>query len=237
MIIPEILSLSALTVCFITILLMLNLFGKAGLYVYSTVAIIGSNIQVLKLTQYVLIQDPVALGTVLFSTTFAVDNILNEHFGEKSAKKGVLIGFLGYLFFVVVMRITDMHPAVDHAECISLHQEIHKLFSPTLILFVSSLIAYFAGQYTDIFIFSALKKAFKDKYISRRALISMCVATFVDNCVFSLLAWVVFADRPISMISLWKTYICVTYVIRLIIAILCVPVVRLSGFVIRNKNV
>lgn len=231
---PEILSLFTLILCFITILFMLNFFGKTGLYIYSTIAVIASNIQVLKLTKYFVMQDPIALGTVLFSTTFAVDNILNEYFGEKSAKKGVWISFLGYLFFVALMKIADMHPAVDHAECISLHKEIHKLFSPTLVLFISSLISYFISQYTDIFIFSALKKIFKDKYISRRAMISMCISTFVDNCVFSILAWVVFSDHPISLISLWKTYICITYVIRLFIAILCVPLVRTAGIFVKR---
>ena len=234
---PEILSLSTLIICFMTILLMLRLYGKTGLYVYSAIAVIGSNIQVLKLTKYTLIQDPVALGTVLFSTTFLVDNILNEYFGEKSAKRGVWISFLGYLFFAIVMRVADMHPAVDHAECFSLHKEIHRIFSPTLILFISSLMAYFISQYTDIFIFSALKKISKGKYVSWRAMISMCIAAFVDNCVFSALAWIVFSDHPISLISLWKTYICITYFIRLIIAILCVPLVRLSGIFVKDKNV
>lgn len=231
---PEILSLVTLVVCFITILVMVRFFGKTGLYVYLTTAVIASNIQVLKLTQYSFMQDPIALGTVLFSTTFAVDNILNEYFGEKSAKKGVWISFFGYLFFVITMKIADMHPAITHRECISLHREMHSLFSPTLFLFISSLISYFVSQYTDIFIFSALKKIFKEKHVSVRATISMCISTFVDNCVFSILAWIIFSDQPISLISLWKTYICMTYIIRLFITILCVPLVRLSGIFVRR---
>jgi uncharacterized integral membrane protein (TIGR00697 family) len=232
----EVLSLSTLIVCFITILGMLKFFGKSGLYVYSTIALIASNIQVLKLTKYAFASDPVALGTVLFSTTFAIDNILNEYFGEKIAKKCVWISFWGYLFFVIVMKISVLHPAIEHSECTNLYAELDNLFSPTLVLFASSLVSYLVSQYTDIFIFSALKKKFRGK--SKRAMISMGISTFVDNCVFSVLAWIIFADKPISLSSLWSTYIFITYITRLIIAVLCVPLVRLSGkFITREQNV
>jgi uncharacterized PurR-regulated membrane protein YhhQ (DUF165 family) len=64
----------------------------------------------------------------------------------------------------------------------------------------------------------------------------MAISTFVDNCVFSILAWIVFADNPISLSSLWNTYIFITYGVRLIIAVLCVPLVRLSGVVMPRKS-
>ncbi|GHU17464.1 transporter [Alphaproteobacteria bacterium] len=234
---PELLSLSTLVVCFISILIAVRFLGREGLYVYSTVAIIISNIQVLKLTKYTLIDDPIALGTVVFSTTFAVDNILNEYFGENSAKRGVWISFFGYLLFVVAMKIAVLHPEISSSECVNMHSEIKMLFSPTIVLFVSSLLSFVVSQFTDIFIFSTLKKIFKDRSVSCRSLISMALSTFVDNCVFSLLAWVVLAENPISLSSLWTTYIFVTYFIRLIVAALCVPLVRLAGFFVKADNV
>ncbi|GHT90772.1 transporter [Alphaproteobacteria bacterium] len=233
----ELLSLSTLIVCFISILIAVRFLGREGLYVYSTVAVIISNIQVLKLTKYTLIDDPVALGTVVFSTTFAVDNILNEYFGENSAKRGVWISFFGYLLFVIAMKIAVLHPEISSSECVNMCGELKMLFSPTIVLFASSLISYVVSQFTDIFIFSTLKKIFKNRGISCRSLISMALSTFVDNCVFSLLAWVVLAENPISLSSLWTTYIFVTYFIRLIVAALCVPLVRLAGFFMKANNV
>ncbi|MDR2794188.1 MAG: queuosine precursor transporter [Holosporaceae bacterium] len=232
----ELLSLSTLLVCFVSIFIAVRYLGREGLYVYSTVAVIVSNIQVLKLTKYSLIDDPVALGTVVFSTTFAVDNILNEYFGEKSAKRGVWISFFGYLLFVIAMKIAVWHPQVYHPECLNMCQEMRQLFSPTLVLFISSLLSYMVSQFTDIFIFSTLKRFFKNKYVSCRSMISMALSTFVDNCVFSLLAWVIFADNPITLSSLWSTYIVVTYVIRLIVAAFCVPLVKLAGFFLKANS-
>ncbi|MBR1735243.1 MAG: queuosine precursor transporter [Alphaproteobacteria bacterium] len=235
---PELLSISTLFLCFIAILSTTKFFGKSGLYVYSTIATITSNIQVLKLTQYSLYSTPVALGTVLFSTTFAVDNILTEYYGTASAKKGLYISFFGYLFFVIIMQITILHPPVLQTNCVNFHNELQKLFLPTPYLFISSLIAFFIGQHSDIFIYSILKKFFNGKYLIGRAMFSMAVSAFIDNFVFSFLAWIIFSENPISISDLWKTYICVTYIIRLLVSAFCVPIVKLAGnFVLRDNNV
>lgn len=235
---PECLSILTLLFCFISIISALKFFGKAGLYVYSTIAAIASNIQVLKITQYSFVTDPVALGTVLFSTTFAVDNILTEYYGTKVAKKNLYISFFGYLFFVVIMQIAILHPQVHDTHCVNLHLELMKIFSPSFYIFMSSLIAFFVGQYTDILVFSQLKKVYKEKWLIGRSAFSMAIASFADNFVFSFLAWIVFAENPVSMAVLWKTYIFIAYLLRLIIAVMCLPLVKSAGkFVYEGCNV
>ena len=234
---PEILSLLSLLVCFFCILFLTRFFGKIGLFVYSAVVVIVSNIQVLKLTQYSFAEDPVALGTVVFSTSFAVDNILTEFFGKNEARKNVFLSFFCYLMFSILMQITIWHPEVSSAECINLHNEIKNLFSPSMVIFISSLISFFVGQLSDIFIFSSLKKFFRGKYLEVRSFISMATSTFLDNVVFSLLAWIIFSSNPVSWKTLWSTYIFVTYLMRLVIVILCVPLVKLAGLVLGKSNV
>lgn len=251
-VIPEILDCVTLLVCFAFILGAVNFLGKSGLYAYSLSATIAANIQVLKLTQYSYIADPVALGTVLFSTTFAVDNILTEYYGVNAAKKGVYISFFCYLFFVIVMQIAVFHPHISVSDYMNLDAELAAIFSPSISIFVASLLAYFVGQRTDIFVYSNLKKlslrssknsifgskslsANSQKHLAFRSMISMAISAFVDNCVFSFLAWIVFAKNPISLSQLWNTYIFVTYFIRLTIAALCVPLVHLAGrFIAKN---
>lgn len=213
------------------------------MYAYSLIATIASNIQVLKLTQYSYIAEPVALGTVLFSTTFAVDNILTEYYGTGAAKKGLRISFFGYLFFVIVMQLAVLHPQVSASGCTNLYAELEAIFSPAFSIFVASLLAYFTGQRTDIFVYSSLKKIAtrrhknSQKYMAARSMVSMAVSSFVDNCVFSFFAWIVFAKNPISLAQLWNTYIFITYILRLTIAALCVPLVHLAGrFIAKNPE-
>jgi uncharacterized integral membrane protein (TIGR00697 family) len=236
--VPELLSLATLVVCFSSILIIVRFFGSGGLYAYSCVAVIASNIQVLKLTKYVCFESPVALGTVVFSSIFAVDNILNEYYGEKSAKTNLYLSFFCYLFFAVIMKIAVLHPPLESGECHNFYLELRNLFSPCLVLFISSVVAFVVSQFVDIYTYSALKRIFGKKHISARSIFTMSLSALVDNCVFSLLAWVVLTENPISLSSLCRTYIFVTYIMRLIIAVLCGPLVKLSGLWVRGaKNV
>ena len=62
--------------CLIVILFFLKFFGEAGMYVYTVLAIIGGNIQVLKIVEFPFFPNPIALGTILFATTFLATDIL-----------------------------------------------------------------------------------------------------------------------------------------------------------------
>lgn len=219
-------SILSLLICFMTIFFAFKHYGKVGLFVYSAIIVIVSNLQVLRLTQYCFFTSPVALGTVAFSTTFAVDNILTELYGSKIAKQNVWMSFFGYLFFICLMRLTTMHPIVCETHCINLHDEMRKLFSPSFIIFISSLISYVVCQMFDIFIISFLKRITKGKYLSARSFVAMSSSAFLDNVIFSALAWIVFAEHPIDFSTLWSSYIFMNYLFRLVIAVLCVPLVQ-----------
>ncbi len=224
----EILNLLSFVICVISIIFLLRFYGKEGLFLYTTIIVITSNIQVLKLTHYFFIESPVALGTVIFSTTFAVDNIITELFGASEAKKNTFLSFFCYLIFIILMKITIFYPTIMDTDCYNCHEEIKILFSPSLVIFISSLIAYIIGQLFDIKLFTFLKKLTRNKWLIFRSFISMSLSTFLDNFVFSISAWMILSDNPISWSSLWKTYIFSGYLLRLIVVVLCVPLVKLA---------
>jgi len=72
--------------CFSSILLFLKLFGYVGLYVYSALAVIIGNIQVLKTVDFFYSPEPVALGTVLFASTFLCTDIYLTLWQRKARK-------------------------------------------------------------------------------------------------------------------------------------------------------
>jgi uncharacterized integral membrane protein (TIGR00697 family) len=232
----EFLSLSTLVLCFVVILIMVRFFGKGGLLAYSAISVVISNLQVLRITKYSLIDSPVALGTVVFSTLFAIDNILTECCGAKTARRCVWINFVCYLFFTLAMQITNLHPVIEDWNCMNLHRELKIVFSPCFTLFISSLIAFIIGQLVDIYVYSTLQKITNSKYTSLRSFASMAFSTFIDNFVFSTLAWIIFAENPVSMLVLWKTYIITTTTIRLVIAVLCVPLVKLCSTMMLKRE-
>ena len=89
--------------CLCVILLFLKLFGEAGMYVYTVIAIIAANIQVLKIVEFPFFSNPIALGTILFASTFLTTDILTEYYGAKFAKKNILMGFAGFLLMTLIM--------------------------------------------------------------------------------------------------------------------------------------
>lgn len=225
-------------ICFSAILIALKFFGITGLYCYSIIAAIAANIQVLKMTNYTFWNEPMALGTVVFSTMFAVDNILNELFGQQAAKKCVWITFLGYLFFSMIMITTIFHPSpTDVSDGIDMSESLHNIFAPSFSLFLASVIAYLISNFTDIIIFSKLQKIFNYKLLVLRSCISISIASFIDNIVFSLIAWKLLSTTYVSWHCLWWTYIFGTYILRIGIAIMCVPVVKLAKYIVIKKNV
>ena len=136
--------------CFSSILIFLKLFSFAGLYVYSALAVIIANIQVLKTVDFFYSPEPVALGTILFSSTYLCTDILSEHFGKDKAQKNVLISFVSFLFVTIVMLVTiGFNPSAnDWAQ-----DSLENIFTPMSRFFITSMIAYLLSQYFDVRIY------------------------------------------------------------------------------------
>jgi len=73
---------------FSMILLAYVLFGKAGIYAWTAIAMILANIQVMRTVQ--LFGMVTAMGNIIYGTTFLATDILSENYGKKEAKKAVL---------------------------------------------------------------------------------------------------------------------------------------------------
>ena len=73
----EFLWIIMLFFCFGSILIFLKLFGYVGIFIYSSLAVIAGNIQVLKTVDFFYSPEPVALGTILFASTFLFTDILS----------------------------------------------------------------------------------------------------------------------------------------------------------------
>ncbi len=232
---PELLWVMMLVVCFGSVLLLHRLFAEAGLYAYVVAAILGANVQVLKAVQFSVYPEPVALGTVTFASTFLATDILAERYGPKPARTAVLLGFSGYLVFTVAMVLTmgfaplDAEQAGDHmAWAVANHEHIVALFTPAPALFAAGMIAYLASQLHDVWLFDLLKRAFRGRSLWLRNNLSTAVSALIDNTLFSVLAWIVFAAEPLPVRTVIVTYILGTYWLRLLIAALDTPAIYLA---------
>lgn len=217
--------------CGILILFMMRVFGATGLVVYSSLAVVVANIQVQKASTFDFFHEPIALGTVVFSSIFYVSSILTEYYGKAEAKKSVWLSFTGMVLITLFMFLTlGFKPAMGYQES---HNAMCVLFLPAPALLISSLVAYVIGQQNDIWLFSLLSKLTGGKALWLRTFISTLIAAFLDNVVFSVLAWIVFASSPLPWETVFFTYILGTYIIRLFMALMGIPFLYVARFMIR----
>jgi queuosine precursor transporter len=226
---PMVVKMGLFVFCMLSIILLIRYFGKSGLYVYCVIVTIIANIQVLRATNLDGFIHPIPLGNIVFTTLFLVVDILTELYGKKAAQKCVWLGFVSYLIFSVIMVITIGIKPVEitnpeYAAFQEAHNAMDLLFTPSIPLLISSITAYFISLYFDIFAFATLKKILGDQLLWLRSSISTIMGLIVDNIIFSLLAWVVFAIMPISLEVVLNTYIIGILQIRIILTIATIPV-------------
>tara|TARA_Y100001970_G_scaffold288076_1_gene414332 strand:- start:24859 stop:25527 length:669 start_codon:yes stop_codon:yes gene_type:complete len=218
--------------CFFSILIFLKIFGYVGLYLYSALAVIAGNIQVLKTVDFFYSPEPVALGTVLFSSTFLCTDILSEYFGKEKAKKNVIISFSSFLFMTIIMLITiGFNPSsYDFAQ-----ESLENIFTPMSRFFIASMIAYLLSQYFDVWIYSVIKKLSTNKFLWFRNNVSTFLSSLIDNTVFSILAWIILNPNPETLYNVIMIYIFGTYTLRIFIALVDTPFIYLSKLCINKK--
>ncbi len=219
--------------CFSSILVFLKLFGYVGLYVYSALAVIIGNIQVLKTVNFFYSPEPVALGTVLFASTFLCTDILSEHYGKEKAKKNVLIGFVGFLFMTIIMLITiGFKPSINDWS----QESLSNVFTPMSRFFIASMIAYLISQYFDVWIFSVIKKITNNRNLWLRNNLSTILSSLLDNTIFSLFAWIILNPNPETFYNVIMIYIFGTYMLRILIALVDTPFMYLSKLFLSKNN-
>ncbi len=235
---PEFVWLLMLVVCFATILIMLRLFGEVGLQVYVVVAIIGANIQVLKAVKFAVYSEPVALGTILFASTYLCTDIIIEHYGRAAAQKTVLLGFAAYLFSTVIMMLTLGFPPLTVEQAgesmswaLPLHDHMAALFTPAPAFFAAGMTAYLASQFHDIWLYNLLRRVTGGRWLWLRNNASTAVSSLIDNTIFSILAWIVFAADPLPLSTVIFTFILGTYWLRLLVAAMDTPIIYLARLV------
>ncbi len=230
---PEILWVMQLLFAFGAILAFLRFFGLTGLYIYIAVAVIGANLQVLKVVPFSVFPEPVALGTILFASTYLATDIINERFGVAAARRAVWLGFAAYLTWTLLTILTlGFRPlegaGEDLAWAEAMQGHMLALFLPAPALFAAGMIAYLTSQLFDVWFFDRIRRQTEGRRLWLRNNLSTAISALIDNTIFSVLAWVVFADEPMAWGTLVMTYILGTYGLRLIVALFDTPFMYLA---------
>lgn len=98
----EILLLASLFLTFSAVLVLFWLFQEQGLYLWTVVATIAANIEVLIIVNAFGME--MTLGNILFASTFLVTDILSELYGKEAAKTAVFLGIATSVLFILISQ-------------------------------------------------------------------------------------------------------------------------------------
>lgn len=141
----EILLIGSLIVMFSGVVVMYRLFQEEGLYLWTIIATIAANIEVMIVVNAFGMEQ--TLGNILFASTFLVTDILSELYGKKKAQKAVYLGIATSITFLVISQTwlfyipNEMDQAMPH---------IKGIFSNTPRLMIAGILVYVIVQMFDV---------------------------------------------------------------------------------------
>lgn len=179
----EILWMINLFVSFGLVLLFYKRFGKIGLFVWTAIATVVTNIQTVKIVQLINIET--SLGTILYGTTFIVTDILQEKYGAAEAKNSIKIGFVSMIVMTLLMSMALLYIPSDNDFSSS---SLNLIFNLNFRITIASLIAYISSQWVDHKIYKYLK--IKNTKLWIRNNLSTIISQFIDTFIFIIISYV-----------------------------------------------
>ena len=130
-------------------------------------------------------------GVLFFPISYVFGDVLTEVYGYARARKVVWAGF-GALIFASVMSaiVLAFPPAPGWA-----HQAAFEtVFGGTPRIAGASLIAYFAGEFTNSFVLAKMKIATEGRFLWARTIGSTIAGELVDSAIF----------YPLAFLGVWS---------------------------------
>lgn len=220
----ELLLIASLLFIYGGVLFFFRQFGAAGLYVWTAIATISANIEVLILVDAFGMEQ--TLGNVLFASTVLATDILSETRGKKEANTAVKVGIATSLTFVVLSQSWMMFIPSENDFAMS---AIELVFSNTPRLMLVGIGVYAMAQSFDVWLYHFLWGKTIEKYgdnkkgLWLRNNVSTLCSQLINTLLFSYGAFLGVMD-----FATIHSIIVASYIIFIFTSILDTPVIYLA---------
>jgi uncharacterized integral membrane protein (TIGR00697 family) len=188
--------------------------GKEALITWICLQAICANFFVLK--QIVLCGFQVTCSDVFAVSGILSLNLLQEYYGQETAKKTLKTCFY---FMIVFAAFSKLHLLYIPSAEDTMHAAYNTILSPAPRLLLASLFVFFLVQKIDINLFSKLQKRISSK--SLRFFISLLTADLLDTVLFTLIGLY-------GMVASLTDIIVVSFILKAAAAALLTPTVWLA---------
>jgi len=171
--------------------LLYRLFGKAGLQIAISTAIILANLQGPKLTEIFGFQT--SLGVIFYSSIFFATDVLSENYGRAEANKAVRMGFAVSIIVLLMLSVALLYQPSTRPEAAGFSNDVHNAFR-TIVHFTprfiaGSLLAYYVSQSFDVWAFHKIRSVTGERWLWLRNNLSTLSSQVIDTAIFSLVVW------------------------------------------------
>ena len=220
----ELLLVLSLLISFGTTVLFLKLFGKSGLFAWIGICAVFANVEVLILVHAFGMDQ--TLGNTLFASSFLATDILSELYGKKDANKGVLVGIITTVLFILLSTMWINYVPAEGDWAMPF---VKQLFANTPRVLIASLIAYAVSEAFDVWLYhkwwTLTEKRFgnKDKFLWFRNNFSTLFSQLVNIVIFNFGAFL-----GIYSLSQLFSITIACYVIYIVTSLLDTPFIYLA---------
>lgn len=125
-------------------------------------------------------------GTLLFPLSYIFGDVLTEVYGYKASRRVIWTGFV--MLIIMSGNIYMISSLPSHEEWIY-QKDFDNILLQMPRLAIASLVAYFAGEYTNSVVLSNMKVLTKGKHLWMRTIGSTLVGEGLDSILFVLIAF------------------------------------------------
>jgi len=143
-------------------------------------------------------------GTILFPLAYIFGDVLTEVYGYKRSRRVIWTGFFWILAAALIFAIVDLLPP---AQGWTMQDSFHSILGQTPRIVAASLIAYFAGEFSNSYVLARLKLITNGRWLWLRTIGSTLVGEAVDTGLFLLIAFAGVLPGPLLWAVLISNYV------------------------------
>ena len=146
-------------------------------------------------------------GTLLFPLSYIFGDILTEVYGYRASRKVIWTGFACAGLMSVILWWVGRLPSPAEAWGPEAQAGYDRVLMPVGRIVIASLIAYFAGEFSNSFVLAKLKIFTKGRFLWIRTISSTLVGEGIDTLIFVLVAFYGLWPNDIVLTVIVSNYI------------------------------
>ena len=146
-------------------------------------------------------------GTLLFPLSYIFGDVLTEVYGYRASRKVIWTGFVCAGLMALILYIIGRLPAPASDWDAAAQAGYDRVLMPVGRIVIASLIAFFAGEFSNSYVLAKMKILTKGRWLWTRTISSTLVGEGVDTLLFCLIAFYGYFSNPVLIAVIISNYI------------------------------